>query len=131
MTTRKLQVQEKKELKTDEEKTTVGRYYVPHTDIHESADAVTVIMDMPGVEKKNVDINLEKNVLQITGKLDFSKYDGLEPIYTEFNVGHYTRSFTISSAIDQENISAQMSDGVLTVALPKAKQAVVRKIGIS
>ena len=87
-------------------------------------------MEMPGVEKKNLDVALEHDVLRVDGRIDFSKYDGMEPVYTEYNVGHYTRSFTLSNKIDQEQISAQLEDGVLTLTLPKAKEAQPRRISI-
>jgi HSP20 family protein len=54
----------------------------------------------------------------------------MEPVYTEYNVGHYTRSFTLSSKIEQEQISAQLDDGVLTLTLPKAKEVRPRRIAI-
>ena len=54
----------------------------------------------------------------------------MEPVYTEYNVGPYTRSFTLSNKIDQEKISAQLEDGVLTLTLPKAKEALLRRISI-
>ena len=52
-------------------------------------------------------------------------------MYTEYNVGHYVRAFTLSSKIDQENISAQVEDGVLTLTLPKVKEVQPRRITIS
>jgi len=125
-----LAVREKKELVSKEEKTVPGRYYMPYTDIHETDDALTVVMEMPGVEKKDVIIALENDVLRVDGQIDFAKYEGLEPVYTEYNVGHYTGSFTLSSKIDQERISAQLDDGVLTLTLPKAKEAQPRRISI-
>ena len=125
-----LAVRDKKELVTREEKTAPGRYYVPYADIFETDDALTVVMEMPGVEKNAINIALENDVLRVDGQIDFSKYEGMEPVYTEYNVGHYTRSFTLSNKIDQERISAQLADGVLTLALPKAKEAQPRRISI-
>ena len=118
MTPKDLEVQEKKELEEKGEKTEFGRYYVPHTDIHESSDTLFVTMDMPGVRKDNVDIHLDKNVLTVTGTIDFSNYQDLEPIYTEYSVGNYARRFTLSSEINKEDISAKMVDGVLALRLP-------------
>src|SRR5512133_612048 len=114
-----LAARDKKELITKEEKTTPGRYYVPYADIYETDEALSVVMEMPGVEKKELTVALENDVLRVDGRIDFSKYEGMEPVYTEYNVGHYTRSFTLSSKIDQEHISAQLDDGVLTLTLPK------------
>ena len=129
-TAQELAVRDKKELVTKEEKTAPGRYFVPYADIYETEDALTVVMEMPGVEKQVLDIALENGVLKVDGRIDFSKYEGMEPVYTEQNVGHYTRSFTLSNKIDQEKISAQLDDGVLTLTLPKAKEAQPRKIAI-
>lgn len=131
MSAKELEVQQKQELEGKEEKTSNGRYYAPHTDIHESADAIVVAMEMPGVEKKNVNIHLEKKVLTVSGDVELSKYEGLEPLYAEYNVGHYTRSFTVPNEIDSDAISASVADGVLTVTLPKHKEAAARQIEIN
>jgi HSP20 family protein len=128
---RALEVQQKKELVPKEEKTLPARYYVPNTDIFESEDALTVVMEMPGVERKDIDIRIESNVLRVEGRIDFAKYEGLEPVYTEYNVGHYDRAFTLSDKIDQESISADLEDGVLTLTLKKAKEALPRRIAIT
>jgi HSP20 family protein len=125
-----LEVQEKKELVAKEEKTVPSRYYVPTTDIFETEDALTVVMEIPGVGKEAVDVNIENDVLRVEGRIDQSKYEGLEPLYTEYNVGHFTRSFTLSNKIDQQQISAQLDDGVLTLTLRKAKEAMPRRIAI-
>lgn len=131
MTPQELKVQEKQELPEEKgEKTEVARYYVPRTDIHESTDALFVTMDMPGVGKDNVNVHIEKNVLTVTGTIDFSNYDGLTPIYTEYNVGNFTRSFTLSTKIDKEAISAKMLDGVLALQLPKVKEATAKTIEV-
>ena len=125
-----LSVQQKKELASKEEKTVPSRYFVPNTDIYETDEALTLVMEIPGVEKKDLDVQLENDVLRVEGRIDFSKYEGMEPVYTEYNVGHYARSFTLSNKIDQEQISAQLDDGVLTLTLPKAKEAQPRRISI-
>ena len=123
-----LTVREKQELATKEEKTTPGRYYVPAADIFETDEALTVILEMPGVQKNNVNIGLENDVLRVDGQIDFSNYKEMEPVYTEYNVGHYTRGFSLSNKVDQSKISAQLDSGVLTLTLPKAKDALPRRI---
>jgi HSP20 family protein len=123
-----LAVREKQELATKEEKTTPGRYYVPAADIFETDEALTVILEMPGVQKNNVNIELENDVLRVDGQIDFSNYKEMDPVYTEYNVGHYTRGFTLSNKIDQSKISAQLDSGVVTLTLPKAKDALRRRI---
>jgi HSP20 family molecular chaperone IbpA len=125
-----LQSQEKKELVSKDETTVPVRYFVPTTDIFETEDALTVVMEVPGVNKEAVDISVENEVLKIEAKIDPSKYDGMEPLYTEYNVGHFARSFTLSNKIDQQQINAKLEDGVLTLTLKKAKEAVPRKISV-
>jgi HSP20 family molecular chaperone IbpA len=125
-----LAVQEKKEAVSREEKTVPARFYVPNTDIYESDDALTVVMEMPGVEKKDVEVSVEEDIVRVEGRIDFTKYEGLDPLYTEYNIGHFGRAFSLSSKIDQQQISAQLEDGVLTLTLKKAKEAMPRRIAI-
>jgi HSP20 family molecular chaperone IbpA len=126
----KLAVREKQELTSKEERTTPGRTFVPAADIYETDEALTVVMEMPGVERKDVEVSLEDDVLRVQGRIDFAKYEGLEPVYTEYNVGNYARSFRLSNKINQEEIAAQVQDGVLTLTLPKAKEIQPRRIQI-
>jgi HSP20 family molecular chaperone IbpA len=125
-----LDVHEKKELVTKEEKTVPARYYIPTTDIYETETALTVVMELPGVDKKDLDVAVENDVLRVEGRIDLGKYEGLEPLYTEYNVGHFSRRFTLSRKIDQGGINAELEDGILTLTLPKAKEAQPRKIAI-
>jgi HSP20 family molecular chaperone IbpA len=125
-----LQVQKKRELEQSEETTIPARVFLPNADIYETPDALSVVLEMPGVEKSNVDIRVEQGILNVEGRLDLSKYQGLQPLYTEYNVGHYARSFQLSSKIDQNAIQAELKDGVLSLTLPKAEQAKPRKIQV-
>jgi HSP20 family protein len=103
---------------------------LPTADIYETNDALNVVLEMPGVDKNSVDIRVEDGVLKIEGRLDFSKYQGLQPLYTEYNVGHYSRSFRLSSKIDQNKIAAELNDGVLSLVLPKVEEAKPRTIQV-
>jgi HSP20 family molecular chaperone IbpA len=122
--------QEKKELTAAQERTEAGKFYSPYTDIVESDNEVLVSMEVPGVDREAIDIQLEKSVLTVTANIDSRKYEGLEPIYTEYNVGNFVRSFTLSTKIDSSKIAASVADGVLTVRLPKAAEALPRRIEI-
>ena len=126
-----LEVQEKKALDASQEQTVEGNFYLPATDIYETADALTVVMDVPGVDRDNIDIQLDKNRLTITARIGVERYGELQPAYTEYNVGHFTRSFQLSSVVDQAKINARVADGVLTLTLPKLEEATPRRIKVA
>ena len=126
-----LQVQQKREVEKKTETTTPARVFVPVTDIFETPEALTVVLEMPGVDRNSVGASVENDVLTIEGRIDFTKYESMRPVYTEYNVGHYARSFEISDRIDQSKISAEIKDGVVTIVLPKGEQAKPRKIQVS
>jgi len=130
-TQQELQVQQKREVEKKQETTIPARQFLPVTDIFETDQSLTLIVEMPGVKKENVDVNVENDVLTIAGRVDFANYEGLQPLYTEYNVGNYLRSFQLSSKIDQGGISAQLKDGVMALVLPKAAMAKPRKIAVS
>ena len=124
-----LEVQQKRELEKKDESTIPARVFLPNTDIFETEDALTVVMEMPGVNREHADITVEDDVLSVTGRIDFSKYENLQPVYTEYNVGHYRRSFNLDpNSFDEHRISAEMKDGVLTLTLPKAERVKPRSI---
>ena len=125
-----LQVQKKREQEKRDESTIPARVFLPTADIYETQDALMVILEMPGVEKSNVNVGVENGVLNVEGRLDLSKYQGLLPLYTEYNVGHYARSFQLSSKIDQGKIEAALKDGVLSLTLPKVEEAKPRTINV-
>jgi HSP20 family molecular chaperone IbpA len=131
MANQELQVQHKREVEKKRESTVPVLDFLPVTDIFETEQALTVVLEMPGVGKESVEIDLENDVITITGRIDSSKYEGLQPLYTEYNIGNYSRSFQISSKIEQEGIKAELTDGVMTLVLPKAERAIPRRISVS
>ena len=130
-TKQELQVQQKRELDKKEESTIPARVFVPTADIYETQDALNVILEMPGVEKGNVDVHVEDDVLNVEGRLDLTKYQGLQPLYTEYNIGHYSRSFRLSNKINQDKIGAELKEGVLSLTLPKVEEAKPRTIQVN
>jgi len=131
MSPQELQVQKKRELEGKEETTIPARTFVPTADIYEDQDSLKVILEMPGVEKGNVNVRVEEGVLVVEGRLDLTKYRGLQPLYTEYNIGNYARSFRLSNALDQDKIGAELKDGVLSLTLSKAEKAKPRTIQVS
>ncbi|MGZ5148288.1 MAG: Hsp20/alpha crystallin family protein [Burkholderiales bacterium] len=125
-----LQAQKKREVETKEEATIPARVFLPNADIYETTNELKVVLEMPGIEKSQVDVRVEDDILHVEGRIDLSKYSGLQPLYTEYNIGHYARSFQLSSKIDQNKIAAEMNDGVLSLTLPKMEEAKPRTIQI-
>lgn len=125
-----LQVQQKREVEKGQEATRPTRAFMPNADIFETEDALTVVLEMPGVDRDNINISVENGVLTVEGTINFGKYEGLQPVYSEYNVGPFRRSFRISSRIDQDNINAEMSDGVITLLLPKVEEPKPRRIEV-
>jgi HSP20 family protein len=131
MTQQEIRPQQKQEVEKKQESTVPTRAFVPATDIFETDQALTVVLEMPGVSKDSLDISVENDVITISGQIDFAKYEGLQPLYTEYNIGNYSRSFQLSSKIEQEGIAAELKDGVMTLVLPKAEKAKPRRISLS
>lgn len=129
-TGRELEVQEKQEVASGEENTVQGRFYTPLTDIYESGDALFVVMEVPGVDKDDLEVQLEQDRLSVQARISLEPYSNMKPLYTEYGVGHFARSFRLSNTIDRDAISATITDGVLTLKLPKIEQAASRKIEV-
>ena len=130
MAVQEVPVRKKQEVKR-EEPTRPGRAYLPDVDIYETNDSIWLWADMPGVDEKQVQVNLAEGVLTIEGQVAVQEYEKLAPVYSEYNVGNYLRRFTISSDIDSSRISGRMTDGVLEIELPKAESAKAKRIKIS
>jgi len=126
-----IETTDKKALDKTEETTWAGETYQFVVDIWENEKTLTLQADLPGVSKDDVEINLDKDVLTIGGRVGVGDYEGLRALYSEYNVGNFFRRFTLGEAIDQAKISADMDNGVLTVTLPKREAAQPRKIKIS
>lgn len=117
-----------KKIKSDEHS---GEEYVivPPADIYESENEFVIKADMPGVSRENLEITLEKDNLEISGKVrEFGKQDSLK--YAEYRLHDYSRSFVVGDGINRENISASLENGVLTLTLPKSERVKPRKIEI-
>jgi len=123
---------EKREVPAPEgaEWTRERKVFMPRADIYETPENIVVVADMPGVDEKSIDITLDKNVLEIYGKVEPQVPKEFRLEYEEYEVGDYQRAFTLSDEIDRGNINAVVKNGVLTLTLPKAPQAKARKIAV-
>ena len=132
MTEQELTAKEKQELE-EKESTRPGRYFVPDVDIYEDEHTLCLRADMPGVEQANVEVELHDDILTLHGRVSLDAYEGLTPLYTEYNVGHYLRRFTLADAtmFERDRITARMANGVLEVQLPKTERAKARRIPVS
>jgi HSP20 family protein len=123
---------EKQEVTTTEEteRTRECRCFTPRSDIYELDDQIVIVADVPGVDEKSLDVTLEKNVLTINALIDPVVPQGYSLSLSEYQVGDYQRSFRLSDEINREKIRASVKDGVLRLYLPKAKEALMRKISV-
>ncbi|MBT3176615.1 MAG: Hsp20/alpha crystallin family protein [Desulfobacula sp.] len=105
-------------------------YYevTPAVDTYESKDEIMLRIDMPGIEKKDLTINIDNGVLSISGlrKLVIMGTSLME----EFGDVEYKRSFSIPQTINVERVEAELKDGVLNLHLPKSEAAKPRLIEI-
>lgn len=104
----------------------------PETDVVETEREIRVSVEMPGLKRDNIDIDVENNVLTIRGEKREEREEGEEGKYhiAERRYGTFTRSFVLPRDVDAENIQARFEDGVLTVTIPKSERARRRRIEV-
>jgi HSP20 family protein len=106
----------------------------PAFDITEDADKIVLHADLPGVEQKAVDIQVEHNTLTVKGERSIQRTETQNgELYRRYErlAGAFARSFRLPPTVDAEKISAAIKDGVLTVLLPKKAEAQPRQIKVS
>ncbi|GAB4337172.1 MAG: Hsp20/alpha crystallin family protein [Desulfobulbaceae bacterium] len=101
---------------------------VPLVDIYENDDEILLHVDMPGVEKNNVRVNIDNGRLTLSG---IRKMEGAGTVqWQEFDDVEYRRTFSVPQTIDVEKVNAELKDGVLRLHLPKSEAAKPRQIEI-
>jgi len=103
---------------------------VPPVDIYETENEFVIKAEMPGVKKDAVDITLEKNELEINGKVNGNFPDEKNIKYTEFGLYNYHRKFNVGDVIDNNKLTASLENGILTLNLPKKEEVKPRKIEV-
>ena len=103
----------------------------PAVDVFEDAGGITLLADMPGVPREQLELKVEGDTLLLEGKVQARLPEGLEPVYAEVRVPRYRRSFTLSRELDTSRIEATLKDGVLTLRIPKQAHAQPRRIAVT
>jgi HSP20 family molecular chaperone IbpA len=125
-----LKVREKQEVTSPAEQTKPGLVFTPAVDIFETERELTLLADMPGVEADDLTIDLRENTLTLSGETASVDSSDEQAHLVEFEFGKYYRQFTLGELIDQANIDAKLSDGVLRLTLPKVEKATPKKITV-
>jgi len=92
----------------------------PLSDIHESSEGVRLTLDLPGVSKNSLSIDIDKNVLTIKGEIKLDLPEQMKARYIELNSGVFERQFTLGDELDSENIEASLKQGVLELSIPRS-----------
>lgn len=104
--------------------------HVPPVDIFEKEDAYVIVADVPGVDRDNVEIDLDRNVLTLQARPAIESPAGYGLKYREYRSADYERMFTLGNEIDRDGVEASIRDGVLRLVLPKVKEAKPRRIAV-
>lgn len=105
-----------------------GALIAPAVDIFENDDALTLVADLPGVSKEQLELGIDRQVLTIEGRLDRAE-EGV--LYREFGGNGFYRRFHLPDNLDLNQTAAELKDGVLTLRLPKAASAKPRRIEVT
>ena len=102
----------------------------PRTSVYDTGSALVLVADLPGVRDADIDLTLKQDVLTLTGERKVTAPEGHVVHRQERRGARFSRSFTLPCKIDGDALSAELKDGVLTVTLPKAPEAQVKKIAV-
>ena len=103
----------------------------PAVDVYDNGSEVVIHAELPGAKKEDIDVRVENNVLTLSGQKQRSEETKEEGFYrSERAFGSFSRSFSLPTTVDVSKISAEFSDGVLTLTLPKAEEAKPRQIEV-
>lgn len=106
--------------------------WVPALDIYEAKDTITVIVELPGMKREQIDISLHDGALTVAGELTpAAEFAESETYRAERPRGRFHRSVSLPKPVDADKVSAAYKDGILTVTLPKAEEAKPRQISVA
>jgi HSP20 family molecular chaperone IbpA len=102
----------------------------PATDIYESKEGVTLYVDLPGVSKKTLDIDVDQDILTIKGKIDLTTAKEMQPTYIDVKADVFERRFTLGEELDANKIEATLEQGALKLSIPRQEKHQPKKINI-
>src|SRR6201993_5148354 len=106
--------------------------FAPAVDVYEDEHQVTLKIEVPGVDEKDIDVRIENNVLTVHGERKFEKEEKEENFRrVERQYGSFTRSFTLPTTVDPENVQADYDKGLLKVQLAKKAEAKPKQIKVN
>lgn len=104
--------------------------YRPAADVYETADVLTVVLEVPGADPDTIHVAVEKRLLTVTARTNLTVPAGYALAVAEFKPGDYERAFTLADTIDIDRIEAQLRDGILRLKLPKVLPAPAKTISV-
>lgn len=107
------------------------RALTPRVDVSEDDTGITLLADLPGVPREQLELRMEADTLHIEGSVDAAAPADMEAVHAEVRLPRYRRAFTLSRELDASRIEAQLKDGVLRLRIPKQAHAQPRRIEIS
>ena len=102
----------------------------PATDIYETKEGVVLYIDLPGVHRDALNIDVDQNVLMVKGEINLDIPADLTPTYMDVHAAIFNRKFTLSTELDSNKIDAQLKDGVLTLYIPRSEEHKPHKIEV-
>ncbi len=105
--------------------------FTPPIDIYESDDGLVLEADLPGVSVESLELEVQDNKLTLFGRVELSVPPEAVPVHQEYREGDFVRSFILSDEVDYNRITANMTNGVLRVTLPKAPRTEPRRIQVN
>ena len=102
----------------------------PALDLYEDKDNIVAVVELPGMQKEDIEISLHDGMLTISGERKSQTSNREKAERTERYIGRFRRSVTLPTRVDADKISASYRDGILTVTLPKAEEAKPKQIEV-
>jgi HSP20 family molecular chaperone IbpA len=103
----------------------------PDVDVHENDHYITLYAELPGVNQDDLSISIDKNNLILEATATIDAPDNIKVVYSEFQIAHFKRNFSLSNELDTDNVEAKLANGILELTIPKKEITKPRKIEVN